>query len=214
MFGRSDLLKKYLKKVKKCDRIEMDIVALVCVYFRGLHYACAFYQKGGGHKMFQIGDKIVHPMHGAGMIEDIVEEKISGNLIQFYVFKMPISGLTLKIPTANAQMIGIRAVSDPETIERVIEKIPCLGIDMTVNWNHRYRENMERLKSGDLLEVAGVIKALMHRDSERGLSNGERKMLHNAKQILISEIVLAQNEEYAAAEARINSAMLKEETLS
>ena len=158
--------------------------------------------------MYQIGDKIVHPMHGAGVIESIVEEKISGKLIPFYVFKMPISGLTLKIPTANSEMIGIRAVSTAETIEKVIGQIPSLSIDMTANWNHRYRENMERIKSGNLLEVAGVIKALMHRDSERGLSNGERKMLHSAKQILISEIVLAESVEYPAAEARINSVML------
>ena len=158
--------------------------------------------------MYQIGDKIVHPMHGAGVIESIVEEKISGKLIPFYVFKMPISGLTLKIPTANSEMIGIRAVSTAETIEEVIGQIPSLSIDMTANWNHRYRENMERIKSGNLLEVAGVIKALMHRDSERGLSNGERKMLHSAKQILISEIVLAESVEYPAAEARINSVML------
>lgn len=163
--------------------------------------------------MFQIGDKIVHPMHGAGMIENIVEEKVGGNLIQFYVFKMPISGLTLKIPTANAQMIGIRSVSDSKKIEAVIRKIPSLGIDMTANWNHRYRENMERLKSGDLLEVAVVIKALMHRDRERGLSNGERKMLHNAKQILISEIVLAEDAAYSEVEARINASMLAEESL-
>lgn len=158
--------------------------------------------------MFQIGNKIVHPMHGAGVIESITREKISGKMTEFYVFKMPISGLTLKIPVANAEMIGIRSVSTPEAVERVIEAIPGLGIDMTANWNHRYRENMERLKSGDLMEVAGVIKALMHRDSERGLSNGERKMLHNAKQILISEIVLAEDVEYPAAEARVNSAMM------
>ncbi len=158
--------------------------------------------------MYQIGDKIVHPMHGAGVIESIVEEKISGTLIPFYVFKMPISGLTLKIPTANSEMIGIRSVSTADAIEAVIDKIPSLSIDMTANWNHRYRENMERIKSGNLLEVAGVIKALMHRDNERGLSNGERKMLHSAKQILISEIVLAESVEYPAAEARVNAVML------
>ena len=83
---------------------------------------------------------------------------------------------------------------------------------MTANWNHRYRENMERIKSGDLIEVAGVIKALMHRDNERGLSNGERKMLHSAKQILISEIVLAESVAYPDAEARINAVMLTKET--
>ena len=158
--------------------------------------------------MFQIGDKIVHPMHGAGVIEGVVEERISGNRVQFYVFKMPVSGLTLKIPTANTQMIGVRGVHAASEIESVLGKIPQLSVDMTANWNHRYRENMERIKSGDLVEVAGVIKALMHRDSERGLSNGERKMLHNAKQILISEVVLAEDVSYGDAEARINAVML------
>ena len=158
--------------------------------------------------MFQVGDKIVHPMHGAGVIEGVVEERISGSRVQFYVFKMPVSGLTLKIPTANTQMIGVRGVHAVSEIETVIGKIPQLSVDMTANWNHRYRENMDRIKSGDLVEVAGVIKALMHRDSERGLSNGERKMLHNAKQILISEVVLAEDVSYGDAEARINAVML------
>ena len=162
--------------------------------------------------MYQIGDKIVHPMHGAGIIESIVKEKVNGSLVSFYVFKMPISGLTLKIPIANSEIIGIRAVSTTEAIEAVIDAIPALSIDMTSNWNHRYRENMERIKSGNLIEVAGVIKALMQRDSERGLSNGERKMLHSAKQILVSEIVLAESVAYPDAEARLNAAMLTKET--
>ena len=158
--------------------------------------------------MFCVGDKIVHPMHGAGVIESIVDEKIGRDLVRFYVFRMPVSGLTLKIPTANSEMIGVRAVSSAETIERVLAELPKLSVDMTTNWNHRYRENMERIKSGDLLEVAGVIKALMHRDGERGLSTGERKMLHNARQILLSEVVLAEDVEYADAEARVNAAMM------
>lgn len=163
--------------------------------------------------MFCVGDKVVHPMHGAGVIESITEEKVGRERIQFYVFKMPVSGLTLKIPTANSDLIGIRAVLDAEAIERTLEEIPKLSIDMTTNWSHRYRENMEHIKSGDLLQVAGVIKALLHRDAERGLSTGERKMLHNAKQILLSEIVLAEDVPYAEAEARVNAAMRTKESV-
>jgi CarD family transcriptional regulator len=147
-------------------------------------------------------------MHGAGVIESIVEEKISGKLVHFFVFKMPISGLTLKIPTENCDMIGIRPILSKAEIEAVIAQIPGLGVDMTANWNHRYRENMERIKSGDLLEVSGVIKALMHRDNERGLSNGERKMLHSAKQIFLSEIVLVEDTDYKETERRIDQMML------
>ena len=157
--------------------------------------------------MFQVGDKVVHPMHGAGVIDSIVREKISGKAMDFYVFKMPISGLTLKIPTENSTAIKTRS-----EIEEVIARIPKLGVDMTANWNHRYRENMDRLKSGNLDEVSAVIKALMHRDSTRGLSNGERKMLHIAKQILVSEIVLAEDVEYPEAEGRVNAAMLLKES--
>lgn len=157
--------------------------------------------------MFSVGDKVVHPMHGAGVISGVTEEKVSGKMVRFYVFQMPVSGLTLKIPVENSALVGLRPISPREVIESVIEQIPALSVDMTTNWNHRVRENMERLKSGDLLQVAGVIKALMSRDKIRGLSTGERRMLHNAKQILISEIVLAEETEYAAAEARINAAM-------
>ena len=159
--------------------------------------------------MFQVGDKVVHPMHGAGVIDSIVREKISGKAMDFYVFKMPISGLTLKIPTVNSEAIGVRAVKSADEIEAVIARIPALSIDMTSNWNHRYRENMDRLKSGDLLEVAWVIKGLMWRDHRRGLSNGERKMLHSAKQILISEVVLVEGtDDIPAVEQRINEAMM------
>ncbi len=159
--------------------------------------------------LFQVGDKIVHPMHGAGIIESIVEEKISGSLVSFYVFKMPVSGLVLKIPVANAEIIGVRPVSTPVQIADVMAHITELSIDMTNNWNHRFRENMERIKSGDLLEVAGVVKALMHRDAERGLSTGERRMLHNAKQIIITEIVLAEEGVYSEVEGRLAAAMMK-----
>ena len=162
--------------------------------------------------MFLIGDKVVHPMHGAGIIESIVQERLGGQLGSYYVFRMPSGGLTLKIPTGSCGAIGVRALSTSGRIREVLGAIPGLEIDRTTNWNRRYRENLNRLKSGDLLEVAGVIKALMHRDGERGLSTGERKMLHNARQILLSEVVLAEDVEYADAEARVNAAMMAEES--
>ena len=160
--------------------------------------------------MFSIGDMVVHPMHGAGVIDAIVQERVGETLQNFYVFKMPIGGLLLKIPTANSQIIGIRSIVGRAEAEKVIGAIPSLRIDMTANWNKRYRENMLRLKSGNLYEVARVIKGLMKRDTERGLSTGERKMLHNAKQILISEIVLTEDADYGKVEERINRAMMAE----
>lgn len=158
--------------------------------------------------MYQINERVVHPMHGAGVIEDIVEERINGRRAQYYVFRMSVGGLVLKIPTENCESIGVRPLSSPKHIEEIIAEIPSLDADMNVNWNHRYRENMDRIKSGDLLEVARVIKGLMWRDRQRGLSNGERKMLHSAKQILISEIVLVMGREYSDVEQKIDEIMM------
>lgn len=160
--------------------------------------------------MFSIGDMVVHPMHGAGVISAIVRQKIGNSDQDYYVFKMSVGGLLLKIPTANSQMIGLRAVEKPQTVEQVLKAIPSLAIEDTANWNKRYRENMMRLKSGDLYEVARVIKSLMHRDLQRGLSTGERKMLHNAKQILISEVVLIESADYSKVEERLDKAMLQD----
>ena len=164
-------------------------------------------EKGGS--MFRIGDLVVHPMHGAGVIDDIVQEKIGGVIKEYYVFKMPTGGLVLKIPTENSQVIGIRGIISQAEAEKLIHDIPDLTVESSANWNKRYQENLTRLKSGDLYQVARVIKSLMQRDSLRGLSNGERKMLHNAKQIMISEIVLVEKVAYQEAETRIDRAMMQ-----
>lgn len=157
--------------------------------------------------MFSIGDKIVHPMHGAGVVDNIVSQKVDGVTRQYYVIKMPLGGMLVMIPTNNCEEIGVRPVINSERAEEIIESMSGIEIDMTQNWNRRYRENMLRIKSGDLTEVAKVVKGLMSRERQRGLSTGERKMLHSAKQILISEIVLAQSASYEDVEKRINTAM-------
>lgn len=159
--------------------------------------------------MFSIGDLVVHPMHGAGVIDDIVQEKVAGITKEYYVFKMPMGGLVLKIPVANSEAIGVRAIISQEEAESLLKAIPDLTVEANANWNKRYQENMLRLKSGDLYEVARVVKALMHRESLRGLSTGERKMLHIAKQIMISEIVLAEHSEYQDVEGRLDRAMMQ-----
>lgn len=159
--------------------------------------------------MFSIGDLVVHPMHGAGVIDSIVQERIAGVAQEYYVFKMPLGGLVLKIPVANSEAIGVRPIVSSEEAEKLLNAIPSLEIETSNNWNKRYQENLRRLKSGDLYEVARVIRALMHRENHRGLSTGERKMLHNAKQIMISEIVLSEHAEYKDVEARVDRAMME-----
>ena len=157
--------------------------------------------------MFQVGDKIVHPMYGAGVIDSIVTKKVNGVVREYYILKLPVGGMLVMIPTSNSEEIGVRPVVDKDEADRLIASMPDIEVDMTQNWNRRYRENMMRIKSGDLLEVAKVVKGLMLRDVDRGLSTGERKMLHSAKQILISELVLSQNTSYEDVEARINTAL-------
>ena len=157
--------------------------------------------------MFQIGDKVVHPMHGAGIVDSIVQKKVNGVMREYYVLKLPVRAMVVMVPTENCEEIGVRPIVDREQADRVLAAIPDIQVEMTQNWNRRYRENMERIKSGDLFEVARVVEGLMLRDVQKGLSTGERKMLHSAKQILISEIVLSQDASYEDVEARINTAL-------
>ena len=157
--------------------------------------------------MFQVGDKIVHPMHGAGVIDRIVQKKVDGVLREYYILKRPRNGMLVMIPTHNSEEIGVRPIVEGEEADRVIAAIPSMDVEMDSNWNRRYRENMLRLKSGDLLEVARVVKGLVRREGEGGFFFGVWMLFHLAKQVLISEIVLSQNSSYEAVEARIDSAL-------
>jgi CarD family transcriptional regulator len=158
--------------------------------------------------MFSVGDRIAHPMHGAGIIDSIEQKKINGITREYYVLKMPVNSMLVMIPIANCLEIGVRPIICAKEAERIIESISTIDAEMTQNWNHRYRENMLRIKSGDLMEVAKVVKGLVKRDNERGLSTGERKMLHSAKQILMSELVLSECASYEEIEKRINEALV------
>ena len=157
--------------------------------------------------MFQIGDKIVHPMHGAGVIDSIATQRVNGVVRDYYVLKLPVGGMQVMVPTENSAEIGVRPIVAAGKAEEIIVALRDIQVKNDSNWNRRYRENMLRLKSGDLMEVARVMKGLILRDEKKGLSTGERKMLHSAKQILISEIVLSQNASYEEIEGRINMAL-------
>lgn len=143
--------------------------------------------------MFNVGDKVVYPMYGAGVIESIEEKEILGETQKYYVMRMPIGDMKVMIPVNNVENIGLREVVDLGTVKQVLERLKSKEVDETTNWNRRYRTNMDKMKSGDIYEVADVVKSLMLREGEKGLSTGERKMLDNARQILISELALASN---------------------
>ncbi len=155
--------------------------------------------------MFNVGDKIVYPMHGAGIIESIEEREILGTKQKYYVMKMPVGDIKVMIPTNNAQDIGIREVIDKDETEQVLGTLEGNYTYMNANWNKRYRENMDKIKSGNIFEVADVVRNLAYRDKEKGLSTGERKMLNNARQILVSELVLANELEQSEVEKMINA---------
>lgn len=158
--------------------------------------------------MYQVGDKIVHPMHGAGIIDAIVKKKMNGVTRDYYNLKLPTGSMMVLIPTDHTEEIGVRPIVDAERADEILQALHGIEAEVEQNWNHRYRDNMNRLKSGDLLEVARVVKSLMLRDSTRGLSTGERKILHSAKQILISELVLAKDSSYEDMEACILNALV------
>lgn len=161
--------------------------------------------------MFNIGDKVVYPMHGAGVIEEIEERIILGENRKYYIMKIPIGDMKVMVPMENMHEIGIRNVVSDGEIEDVIVLLKDPPSDMPDNWNRRYRENMDRLKSGDIFEVATVVRNLMLADKVKGLSTGEKKMLANAKQILISELVLARSIKEDLAVHLVNDAVFNEE---
>lgn len=154
--------------------------------------------------MFNVGDKIVYPMHGAGTIDSIEEKNILGENQSYYVIRMP-GEVKVMVPTDRAEQIGVRNVIGKEEAEKVISILGEDETEMSQNWNKRYRDNMEKMKSGSVYEVADVVRNLSFKQKEKGLSTGEKKMLSNAKQILVSELVLAEHASQDEVEELINN---------
>ncbi|NLW57039.1 MAG: CarD family transcriptional regulator [Firmicutes bacterium] len=143
--------------------------------------------------MFNVGDRIVYPMHGAGVIEGIEQKNLSGVPEDYYIIKLTSGEMKVMIPVCNKDLVGLREVISREEVGKVLEVLRNKDQDMSANWNRRYRANLEKIKTGSIYDVAEVVSGLTMRDKEKGLSTGERKMLENAKQILLSELALAQN---------------------
>ena len=154
--------------------------------------------------MFNVGDKIVYPMHGAGIIDAIEEKDILGEKQAYYILKMP-GEVKVMIPTAKADEVGVRNIIDKESADRVFGVLEKDETQMDKDWNKRYRDNMEKMKSGDIYEIADVVRNLSFKQKEKGLSTGEKKMLNNAKQILVSELVLAEHSSQDEVERLIDN---------
>ncbi len=153
--------------------------------------------------MYNVGDKIVYPMHGAGVIEQVETKQILGEDRKYYILNTPYGSMKVMIPVDKCEEIGIREIITDTQVKGVIEVLSSDSTPMPDNWNRRYRLNMEKLKTGDILQVAEVARNLYRIDKEKSLSNGEKKMLSNALQIMESELILVKNITAAEAEKMI-----------
>lgn len=154
--------------------------------------------------MYDVGDKVVHPMHGAGIIEEIKEIEVVGTKRKYYTVRFAMGNMLTNIPVENSENIGIRAVIDISEAKNVLEAFAKLVITDDSNWNKRQRENLVKIKSGDIYQVLGVLKDLMFREKTKGLSTSERKMLGSARQIVVSELVLSKVAELGDIESIMN----------
>ena len=140
---------------------------------------------------YSIGDKVVHPMHGAGTVEDVKEIEVGGRKVLYYELNFAVGNMVTNIPVDNADKIGIRDVITPEEAKKVIENFCAYEICIDSNWNKRQRDNIIKIKSGDIYIVLEVLKELMYREQTKGLSTSERKTMTAARQIVVSEIVMS-----------------------
>ena len=142
--------------------------------------------------MFNVGDLVCYPMHGVGMIESIEEQQVLGQTAQYYVLRFVMGRMTAMVPVAGAEAVGLRALSDAAVCERVLDYLADGSCrEESDNWNQRYRDNLDKLREGNIFSVADVVKCLNRREHEKGLSAGERKMLATARQVLLAEISTA-----------------------
>lgn len=144
--------------------------------------------------MYKVGEKIVYPMHGAGIIKAFEEKEILGSLQKYYVLEIPGVNTTHLVPVATADTIGVRPIIKKDMVDKIYNIISCYTEEDSSNWNKRYRENLRKMKTGILEEVAKVVSSLAIRESEKPLSTSEKKMLNNATSILISELTLVTDE--------------------
>ncbi len=161
--------------------------------------------------MLAIGDKVVYPMHGAGVIEAIEEHEVLGERQNYYILSMPYGGMRVMIPLKNVEHIGLREVIHEEEVAQIAEVLRMPPPKLNANWNKRFNLNMSKMKSGNIYEVAEVVRNLMLQDGAKKLSAGERRLLETARKIMISELVLACGRDSASVEEWVNE-LMKENT--
>ncbi len=146
--------------------------------------------------MFDVGDLVCYPMHGVGVVESIEEQSVLGETARYYMLRFVMGRMTAMVPVASADAVGLRPLADADScseVVRFLQQEECS--DESDNWNQRYRDNLDKLRAGDIFAVADVVKCLIRRDREKGLSTGERKMYQTAKQVLVAELAASSGKE-------------------
>src|SRR3954471_2923923 len=163
--------------------------------------------RGIEHMSFSVGETVVYPHHGAALIEAIETRVIKGEEKIYLVLKVAQGDLTVRAPADNAEYVGVRDVVGQDGLERVFEILKAPHTEEPTNWSRRYKANVEKIASGDVNKVAEVVRDLWRRDRERGLSAGEKRMLAKARQILVSELALAEGTNEDKAEALLDEVL-------
>ena len=157
---------------------------------------------------FDVGDKVVYPHHGAAIIEKKEKKGFNGEEREYFVLRIAYGDLTVSIPVDNAEAIGLREVINDEEVEEVFAVLRKKEARMPTNWSRRFKNHVEKLKSGDIYQVAEVVRNLSIRDKDKGLSAGEKRMLVKARQILVSELTFAIGVDEEEAEKKLNEALV------
>src|SRR5688572_19617463 len=159
------------------------------------------HSRTGGLGLFKVGAKVVYPHHGAGTVVKKESREVLGQKREYLTIKILHNDMTVQVPCDNAEKVGLRKVIDEKQVEVVLKALTGGGTQMPKNWNRRFKHNRDKMKTGDILELAEVVRNLSLRDHEKGLSTGEKQMFVKAKKILASELMYAKNmdEEEAAA---------------
>ncbi len=153
---------------------------------------------------FELGDHVVYPHHGAGKVLKKEEMEVLGESREYLTIKILHNDMTVKVPTENAGIAGLRRVIDEETVKKVLDVLQDEVSDMPKNWNRRFKHNRDKIKTGDIYELAEVVRNLALRESEKGLSTGEKQMFTRAKKILASELMYALDKDEDEAEGYLD----------
>ncbi len=157
---------------------------------------------------FSVGETVVYPNHGAALIEDIETRQIKGEDRLYLVLRiLGQNDLVVRVPSDNLDLVGVRDVVDAEGLERVFSVLRAEHTEEPTNWSRRYKANLEKLHSGNVIKVSEVVRDLWRRDRDKGLSAGEKRMLAKARSILVAELALAEDVEQERAEVLLEEVL-------